>query len=111
MSSIPPIIDASRCRRLNTLLYVRRFADCVAFYRDGLGLPEQFANAWFVEFAVNPGACLSVVEKARSAGTLLNPIKLVRFLDAATKSVATDPDLASLNLPALLIALLACAKW
>ncbi|HUW15506.1 MAG TPA: LCP family protein [Actinomycetes bacterium] len=39
----------------------------------------------------------SVVEKARSAGTLLNPIKLVRFLDAATKSVATDPDLASLN--------------
>ena len=39
----------------------------------------------------------SVVEKARSAGTLLNPVKLVRFLDAATKSVATDPELASLN--------------
>jgi LCP family protein required for cell wall assembly len=39
----------------------------------------------------------SVVEKARSAGTLLNPIKLVRFLDAATKSLATDPELASLN--------------
>lgn len=39
----------------------------------------------------------SVVEKARSAGTLLNPVKLVRFLDAATKSIATDPELASLN--------------
>lgn len=39
----------------------------------------------------------SVVEKARSAGTLLNPVKLVRFLDAATKSISTDPDLASLN--------------
>ncbi|MFZ0323499.1 MAG: LCP family protein [Actinomycetes bacterium] len=39
----------------------------------------------------------SVVEKARSAGTLLNPIKLVRFLDAATKSLTTDPQLANLN--------------
>jgi LCP family protein required for cell wall assembly len=39
----------------------------------------------------------SVVEKARSSGTLLNPVKLVRFLDAATKSVTTDPQLASLN--------------
>ena len=63
MSSSVPVVDASRCTRLNTLLYVRRFADCVAFYRDGLGLPEAFANAWFVEFTVNPGACLSVVAK------------------------------------------------
>jgi LCP family protein required for cell wall assembly len=39
----------------------------------------------------------SVVEKARSAGTLLNPVKLVRFLDAATQSISTDPQLASLN--------------
>ncbi len=39
----------------------------------------------------------SVIEKARSSGTLLNPLKLVRFLDAATKSLTTDPALASLN--------------
>lgn len=39
----------------------------------------------------------SVIEKARSSGTLLNPVKLVRFLDAATKSLTTDPELASLN--------------
>ena len=39
----------------------------------------------------------SVIEKARSAGTLLNPVKLVPFLDAATKSVTTDPELANLN--------------
>jgi len=39
----------------------------------------------------------SVIDKARSSGTLLNPIKLVRFLDAATKSLTTDPGLASLN--------------
>ena len=63
MSSPDSIVDACRCRRLNTLLYVRRFADCVAFYRDGLGLPRAFANAWFVEFSINAGACLSVLAK------------------------------------------------
>jgi LCP family protein required for cell wall assembly len=39
----------------------------------------------------------SLIDKAKSSGTLLNPIKLVRFLEAATKSLATDPELASLN--------------
>ena len=29
--------------------------------------------------------------QGRSSGTLLNPLKLVRFLDAATKSLTTDP--------------------
>lgn len=39
----------------------------------------------------------SVIDKARSSGTLLNPIKLVSFLNAATKSLTTDPGLANLN--------------
>ncbi|MCZ3386749.1 MAG: LCP family protein [Actinomycetia bacterium] len=39
----------------------------------------------------------SLIDKARSSGTLLNPIKLVRFLEAATKSLTTDPELANLN--------------
>jgi LCP family protein required for cell wall assembly len=39
----------------------------------------------------------SLITKARSSGTLLNPIKLVRFLEAATKSLTTDPELANLN--------------
>lgn len=39
----------------------------------------------------------SLINKARSSGTLLNPIKLVRFLDAATNSLTTDPELANLN--------------
>ncbi len=39
----------------------------------------------------------SLITKARSSGTLLNPVKLVRFLDAATKSLTTDPELANLN--------------
>lgn len=36
----------------------------------------------------------SMIQKATSAGTLTNPIKLVKFLDAATKSLTTDPSLA-----------------
>ena len=39
----------------------------------------------------------SVVDKAKSSGTLLNPVKLVRFLDAATKSLTTDPGLGNLS--------------
>jgi LCP family protein required for cell wall assembly len=39
----------------------------------------------------------SLIDKAKSSGTLLNPIRLVRFLEAATKSLTTDPELANLN--------------
>ncbi len=39
----------------------------------------------------------AMTKKVISAGTLLNPIKLYNFLDAATKSVTTDPGLASVK--------------
>lgn len=39
----------------------------------------------------------AMANKAISAGTLLNPVRLYSFLDAATKSLTTDPELASLN--------------
>ena len=39
----------------------------------------------------------SLITKARSSSTLLNPVKLLRFLEAATKSLTTDPELANLN--------------
>jgi LCP family protein required for cell wall assembly len=35
--------------------------------------------------------------KAISAGTLVNPVRLYNFLDAATESLTTDPGLASLS--------------
>jgi LCP family protein required for cell wall assembly len=38
-----------------------------------------------------------MINKAVSAGTLANPVKLVRFLDAATKSLTTDPEFAHLK--------------
>jgi len=39
----------------------------------------------------------SMSNKAVSAGTLVNPVRLYKFLDAATKSLTTDPGLASLR--------------
>jgi LCP family protein required for cell wall assembly len=39
----------------------------------------------------------SMVNKAVSAGTLLNPPKLIKFLNAGTKSLTTDPGLAKLS--------------
>ena len=39
----------------------------------------------------------SMANKAISAGTLANPVRLYNFLDAATKSLTTDPGLASLK--------------
>jgi LCP family protein required for cell wall assembly len=39
----------------------------------------------------------SMAHQVVSAGTLANPIKIVRFLEAATKSLTLDPDLGSLR--------------
>jgi len=39
----------------------------------------------------------AMVNKAVSAGTLLNPPKLIKFLNAATKSLTTDPGLGKLT--------------
>ena len=39
----------------------------------------------------------SMANKAISAGTLANPVKLYKFLDAATKSLTTDPGLANIK--------------
>jgi LCP family protein required for cell wall assembly len=39
----------------------------------------------------------SMVKKVSSSGLLLRPDRLFNFLDAATKSITTDPGLASLN--------------
>lgn len=39
----------------------------------------------------------SMIQKATDAGMAKDPVKLVKFLDAATASLTTDPGLASLN--------------
>jgi len=51
---------------VNTILYCRNWADCVAFYRDDLQFEVNFANEWFVEFKLNEAACLSVADAGRA---------------------------------------------
>ena len=54
-------------QRTNTILYCRRWAATVQFYRDQLRLPVAFANDWFVEFQLNASAYLSVADAARAS--------------------------------------------
>jgi catechol 2,3-dioxygenase-like lactoylglutathione lyase family enzyme len=53
--------------RTNTVLYCERWVETVAFYRDTLGLDVAFENDWFVEFAVHPGAYVSIADAARTS--------------------------------------------
>lgn len=54
-------------QRSNTVLYCDRWTETVGFYRDVLGFTVNFENDWFVEFAVHPGAFVSVADAARSS--------------------------------------------
>lgn len=53
--------------RTNTVLYCEQWAETARFYRHALGLAVTFENDWFVEFAVCPGAFLSVADASRSS--------------------------------------------
>ncbi len=56
----------SAVKRTNTILYVRRWKETVAFYRDLLGLEITFQRDWFVEFRLTPTAFLSVADQSRA---------------------------------------------
>ncbi|MCK6581006.1 MAG: VOC family protein [Anaerolineae bacterium] len=53
-------------KRANTILYCRRWAETVEFYRDILQLPIAFQNDWFVEFRLTDHAYLSVANTQRA---------------------------------------------
>ena len=50
----------------NTNLYCDRFHETVRFYRDAIGFPVILSKSWFVEFAINPFARLSVADRTRT---------------------------------------------
>lgn len=50
----------------NIILYCQKWAETVAFYQHGLGLPVTYASDWFVEFRLAQGAYLSVADEARA---------------------------------------------
>ncbi len=49
-----------------TVLYCRRWGDCVAFYRDTLGFPVVWENDLFVEVAVTATARLGLIDVSRT---------------------------------------------
>jgi catechol 2,3-dioxygenase-like lactoylglutathione lyase family enzyme len=65
--SFPPVAAGAPFAAMNTVLYCRRFAQTVDFYERVLALPRGYANEWFVEFRVAPGACLSVAHEDRTS--------------------------------------------
>lgn len=66
MNDAKPEPLAFEIRTANTILYCDRFQETVRFYRDTLGFPVLLSKSWFVEFAINPLARLSVADSARS---------------------------------------------
>lgn len=50
----------------NTILYCHAWAETVAFYRDQLELPVNFASDWFVEFILTESAYLSIANECRA---------------------------------------------
>jgi catechol 2,3-dioxygenase-like lactoylglutathione lyase family enzyme len=51
----------------NTILYCQHWAETVAFYRDKLQLPVNFASDWFIEFRLSETARLSVANEQRAS--------------------------------------------
>lgn len=51
----------------NTILYCKKWAETVAFYRDRLGFPVNFANEWFFEFCLTDGSRLSIADESRAS--------------------------------------------
>lgn len=50
-------------RTINTILYCDLFDETVRFYKECLEFQEVLSKPWFVEFAVNPYARLSVADR------------------------------------------------
>ena len=51
----------------NAILYCRKWRETVAFYAEVLQLDVHFSNEWFVEFAINTSARLSIADEARAS--------------------------------------------
>lgn len=63
----PPIASGRlEFTRNNVILYCRRWADTVDFYRHCLGLKQTFGNDWFIEFQMTTASFVSIANSARA---------------------------------------------
>ncbi len=59
-------VSLPEIRRANTILYCRRWRECVHFYRDVLGLPGHTLADWFVEFRLAEHSYISIADASQS---------------------------------------------
>jgi len=59
-------MTAMQVRRTNTILYCRRWAETVQFYRDVLGLTGHWLSEWFLEFRLTADSFVSIADAARA---------------------------------------------
>ena len=50
----------------NMILYCKNWEETVKFYKDGLSLPVNFINHWFVEFCLTENSRLSIANEQMS---------------------------------------------
>lgn len=50
----------------NMILYCKNWEKTVKFYREGLSLPVNFINNWFVEFCLTENSRLSIANEQMS---------------------------------------------
>lgn len=51
----------------NTILYCKKWKECVAFYKNRIGLKVTISLDWFVEFKLNEASRLSVADESRAS--------------------------------------------
>lgn len=56
----------SKIKTSNTILYCDLFSETVRFYREVLGFPIVLSKSWFVEFAINKYARISVADSSKT---------------------------------------------
>jgi predicted enzyme related to lactoylglutathione lyase len=56
-----------KIRTVNIILYCKKWAETLAFYRDDLNLSILSSTDWFVEFQLNENARLSVADETRAS--------------------------------------------
>ncbi|WP_379866512.1 VOC family protein [Marinobacter sp. M5B] len=56
-----------RIKTSNTILYCRKWKECVAFYKDQIGLQVTTYLDWFVEFKLNAVSRISIADESRAS--------------------------------------------
>lgn len=51
----------------NTILYCRKWKECLVFYKTQLGLKVNMEKKWFLEFKLNKFSRLSIADEAKTS--------------------------------------------